>query len=210
MAVTEKQVIHKQRSSTSAYPPIGDYALIGDCRSAALVSRDGSIDWLCLPALRQPVDLRRAARRGARRPLPHPTRPARFAPSAATCRTPTSSRRPSAPPSGAVVLRDLMPVASEEDEARRRSRPSTRCCARSRGSRARSRSRSSTSRAPTTAASAPALARRGALGHLVRRAGAARSSCAASCRWSSRRRPRRAAAGTASAPASAAYFSLHL
>ncbi len=35
--------------TTNGYPPIGDYALIGDCQSAALISRRASIEWCCLP-----------------------------------------------------------------------------------------------------------------------------------------------------------------
>ena len=34
-------------TEAARYPPIGDYALVSNCNSAALVSLDGSVDWCC-------------------------------------------------------------------------------------------------------------------------------------------------------------------
>ena len=38
-------------SGPGRYPPIGDYAFLGDCHTGALVSSAGSVDWLCLSRL---------------------------------------------------------------------------------------------------------------------------------------------------------------
>ncbi|HYM51304.1 MAG TPA: glycoside hydrolase family 15 protein [Candidatus Limnocylindrales bacterium] len=41
-------------SHFNRYPPIGYYGLLGDLRSAALLSKTGSIDWMCLPRFDSP------------------------------------------------------------------------------------------------------------------------------------------------------------
>lgn len=45
---------HSSSSSATPYLPIGDYALIGDLHTVALVGMNGSIDWCCIPRFNSP------------------------------------------------------------------------------------------------------------------------------------------------------------
>jgi len=53
MSVQENQSL-TEAPLEGSFPPIGDYGIIGDCRSAALISKHGSIDWLCWPRFDSP------------------------------------------------------------------------------------------------------------------------------------------------------------
>jgi GH15 family glucan-1,4-alpha-glucosidase len=100
---------------TTGYRPIHDYALIGDCRGAGLVSRDGSLDWLCFPRYDSPslfaalLDARAGGRLRVR-PGGEFRSERRYRPDTNILETTFRT------PSGRFVLRDLLPVCSEADK----------------------------------------------------------------------------------------------
>lgn len=105
-------------SHGAVVPRIGDYAIIGDCRSAGLISRDGSLDWLCFPRFDSPSLFAALldGERGGRfriRPAGSFESDRRYLPGTNVLETTFRCS------TGTVVLRDLMPVRSEE--AKRRS-----------------------------------------------------------------------------------------
>jgi GH15 family glucan-1,4-alpha-glucosidase len=93
---------------------IGDHAVIGDCRSAALVARDGTIDWLCWPRFDSPSLFGALLDPHAGRWRIAPAGPfraeRRYVEATNVLETTFTA--------GAGVLRltDLMPVASEEEK----------------------------------------------------------------------------------------------
>ena len=45
---------HESHQPSSPYLPIQDYAIIGDLHTVALIGKNGSIDWCCIPRFDSP------------------------------------------------------------------------------------------------------------------------------------------------------------
>ena len=103
---------------TGAYPPISDYAIIGCTRSAALISREGSIDWLCWPRFDSPslfariLDHERGGWFFIRPAVPF-TAKRRYIDGTNVLETTFTTDR------GRLRLVDLMPVMTEEEKRHR-------------------------------------------------------------------------------------------
>src|SRR3954463_14546912 len=89
--------------------PIADYGMLADCASAALVSRAGSIDWLCLPRYDSPAIFARlldpAAGHWSIRPAGEFTTERRYLPGTLVIETTFTT------PAGAVRLTDALAFA---------------------------------------------------------------------------------------------------
>jgi GH15 family glucan-1,4-alpha-glucosidase len=95
--------------------PIADYGLIGDCRAAGLVSRDGSLDWLCFPRFDSPSIFGALldAGSGGRfriRPTGEFQTVRRYLPDTNILENTFQTSH------GKVALRDLMPVTTEQEK----------------------------------------------------------------------------------------------
>ena len=94
--------------------PIEDYALIGDCETAALVGRNGSIDWLCWPRFDSGAVFARAAGHAGQRSLADCRRPDPKARTARRYRGDTLILETQIETAdGAVTLIDFMPLRGQ-------------------------------------------------------------------------------------------------
>ena len=55
MSTTSPRPDTTTAGASEGFQPVASYGLLADCNSAALVDRDGSIGWLCLPRYDSPA-----------------------------------------------------------------------------------------------------------------------------------------------------------
>ena len=101
-----------------SYLPLSHYGLIGDCRTAALVSTAGSIDWLCVPDFDSPsifarlIDALRGGHFFIRPTTESESHTCYLGESAAAIRTTFTTAR------GTAALTDFMPLHEAEGKER--------------------------------------------------------------------------------------------